>query len=282
MRDIQLGQYYAVNSPIHRLDPRIKMFAVIVIMVSAIFINTFFMFGVAIFLVLVVALTARLPLLRLLNSLKLIVLLMLFSLVLMLLFSAGDVGEVALLSWWRINIYQTALVGTGRMAVRLVLLMLAPTVLTLSTTPTELTGGIESFLKPLALIKIPVYVVTLIMNIALSMLPNLYQETQKIINAQKARGGDFDSVNIFKRAKSLASILIPLFINSMRRAFDLAEAMDSRCFRGGSRTSFKKLRLRWQDILAFVLIAAYLFFVLLINYNWWNFNWIIALLNTVY
>ncbi|MCL2847235.1 MAG: energy-coupling factor transporter transmembrane protein EcfT [Firmicutes bacterium] len=281
MRDVSLGQYYAVSSPVHRLDPRFKMFAVLVVMVATFFITSFFVFGVAFIFIITVSLIARLPLLKVFRSLRAIFILMLFSLILTMIFSSGQYGEVVLWSWRRINIYISAMLNAGMLASRLVLLMLTPTILTLTTTPIELTDALESILKPLTLLKVPVYVFALIMSIALRMVPTLFEETDKIISAQKARCADFESANLFRRAKSLGSILIPLFISSFRRADELADALDSRCFNGGKRTRLKKLKFEIRDLVSLIIVLAFLFLVLLLRYNWWSFYWIIQLNNVV-
>ena len=143
--------------------------------------------------------------------------------------------------------------------------------LTLTTTPVELTDGLESLLKPLALIKLPIHELAIIMSISLRLIPTLMEETDKIINAQKARGADFESGNLIKRAKAMLPILIPLFVSSFRRADELADAMDSRCYRGAKgRTRMKVLRFHVRDLIAFLFMAALVFAVLTLSYNWFG------------
>ena len=282
MRDITFGAYYAANSKVHRLDPRVKMLITILYMVMLFFIDTFFMYGVILVLLMVIALSAKLPLLKVLRSIRGIIIMLTISMAIIILSSRGMQGEQPLGEWWIFSIYQSALLNGGRMGARLLLLMLGPTILTLTTTPMELTDAMDSFLKPLSLIKIPVYVLTLIMSIGLRFVPTLFDETDKIVKAQKARCADFDSANLFRRAKAMVSILIPLFISAMRHAGDLADAMDSRCFKGAGRTRFKKLKIRFGDILALFVAAMFFFGVLVFRYNWWNFDWLTDFINVIY
>lgn len=165
-----------------------------------------------------------------------------------------------------------------KMALRLILLVLGPSLLTLTTTPMELTDGIESLLKPLRIVHFPVHELAIIMSIALRLIPTIMEETDKIILAQKARCADFDSGNIFKKAKALLPILIPLFVSSLRRADELAFAMDSRCYRGSKgRTKMKALHVHFKDFVALFIIAAFLFLLLLLKYNYFGWAWILLL-----
>jgi len=179
------------------------------------------------------------------------------------------------LSWQGIN-------NALRLAIRLMLLVMGPSILTLTTTPIELTDGIESLLKPLALIRFPVHSLAMIMSMALRLIPTIMEETDKIILAQKARCADFDSRNPFKKIKAMLPILIPLFVSGIRRADELAFAMDSRCYRGAKgRTKYKKLQTRAGDILSLIALCALFFFVLLLLYNWWGWAWITVVVTGV-
>jgi len=287
MRDVTFGAYYASNSKIHKLDPRVKMLIALIYMVALFFVDTFFVYAIMLAIVLIVALVAKLPLLRVLNSIKGILGLLLVSVAIIVLASTGitdytyingiSVGtpETPLASWWIFSIYQSALITGGLMGSRLLLLMLGPTILTLTTNPMELTDALDNFMTPLKWVKFPVYALTLIMSIALRFVPTLFSETDKIIRAQKARCAGFDSANIFKRAKAMVSVLVPLFISALRHAGDLADAMDSRCFKGAGRTRLKKLKIGVLDIFALFATAALLFMILLFNYNWWGCEWIV-------
>ncbi len=268
MKDVSFGQYYPVNSVIHRLDPRVKLLMVIAYIVMIFFINTFFAYGIVAVFLLFIILLSRVPLTKILRSLKAIIFLVIFTTLLSVFFYSSKT-EAPLVSWGIIKIYKTGLFNAGKMALRLIFLVTGPSLLSLTTTPVELTDGLESLLKPLALIKLPIHELAMIMSIALRLIPNLIEETEKIISAQKARLAEFESRNLFKRIKALLPVLIPLFVSSFRRADDLANAMDARCYGGAKkRTRMKKLRLHVRDFIAFFILASLFFLILLIKYNW--------------
>lgn len=278
MRDIALGQYYPVSSPIHRLDPRIKLILTIAYIVMIFFVRTFTGFGVIALFLLFVILLSRVPLGKVLKSLKMIFVLVIFTFVMSALFYRGDAGDL-LFKWGIVKLYKTGLLNAVKLALRLMLLVMGPSLLTLTTTPVELTDGLESLLKPLSLMHIPVHYLAMVMSIALRLIPTLVEETDKIINAQKARCADFESGNLFKRAKALLPILIPLFVSSFRRADELAYAMDSRCYRGAKgRTRMKILKLHLRDFIALLVVAIVFFGILLLRYNWFGWAFIGVLL----
>ena len=187
---------------------------------------------------------------------KAVLFLLAFTAVLNLFFHAGD-GETPLIEWGVIRIYESAIYFTVFLAVRLFLLVLASSLLTLTTTPVSLTDGIESLLTPLKWVRFPVHELALIMSIALRFIPILTDETSRIMNAQKARGADFESGGLVKRVKAVLPILIPLLISAFRRADELGDAMDARCYAGSKvRTKYKKLTLTWRDLVAGLLITA--------------------------
>lgn len=278
MKDVSFGQYYPVESPVHRLDPRIKLLAVIAYIVTVFFIRKFVGFGLIALFLLVIILMSRVPLGKVLRSVRAVLFLVIFTAIMSALFYRSNTAQ-PLWAWRFIKIYEQGLLNAARMSLRLIFLVLGPAVLTLTTTPVELTDGLESLLKPLALIKLPVHALAMIMSIALRLIPTLMEETEKIMNAQKARCADFDTGSIFKRAKALLPVLIPLFVSSFRRADELADAMDSRCYRGAKgRTRMKVLRLHFRDFLAAFVMLALLFAVLVLRYNWfgWAFvGWLI-------
>ncbi len=267
MREITLGQYYPVKSVLHRMDPRMKLIIMVLYIVMIFFIKTFIGFGIVlIFLALTIALS-HVPLLKVLKSLKVIIILVIFTVVMSVLFYNGT-AEDLIWSAGILKIYKEGLLNAGRMALRLVFLVLGPTMLTFTTTPVELTDGLESLLKPLSYIKFPVHELAIIMSIALRLIPTLVEETDKIQSAQKARCADFESGNIFKRAKAMIPVLIPLFVSSFRRADDLADAMDSRCYRGAKgRTRMKKLKVHFRDFAALFVMCVFFFAVLWLRYN---------------
>ena len=249
------------------MDPRMKLIIMVLYIVMIFFIKTFIGFGIVlIFLALTIALS-HVPLLKVLKSLKVIIILVIFTVVMSVLFYNGT-AEDLIWSAGILKIYKEGLLNAGRMALRLVFLVLGPTMLTFTTTPVELTDGLESLLKPLSYIKFPVHELAIIMSIALRLIPTLVEETDKIQSAQKARCADFESGNIFKRAKAMIPVLIPLFVSSFRRADDLADAMDSRCYRGAKgRTRMKKLKVHFRDFAALFVMCVFFFAVLWLRYN---------------
>ncbi len=274
MKDVSFGQYYPVESPVHRLDPRVKLLSVVLYIVGIFFIQKFIGFAVVALFLLVAITCSRVPLMKVLRSVRAVLFLVLFTAIISVLFYSGG-GEEPLWAWGIIKIYRGGLLSAARMALRLVFLVLGPSLLTLTTTPVELTDGLESLLKPLALIKLPVHELAIIMSIALRLIPTLTEETEKIMNAQKARCADFDTGNIFKRAKSLIPILIPLFVSSFRRADELADAMDSRCYRGAKgRTRMRVLKLRFRDFVAAFVMLTLFFVILVLRYNWFGLGFI--------
>lgn len=277
MKDVMFGQMYPVDSPIHRMDPRAKLLITIVYIVAVFFINSFIVYALAAVVLLFVILLSRIPVTKVLKSIKVIIFLLIFTLLITVLFTKGNgpENEAFYISWWVITICPSGLINGGMLMCRLFLLVLGPTLLTLTTTPVALTDAIEYLLTPLKWIKVPVHTFALIMSIALRLVPTLMEETEKIISAQKARGASFDHGNIFKRAAALLPVLIPLFVNSFRRADELADAMDSRCYRGAKgRTKMKVMKFSAFDWFSMLATAAFLFVILLTAYNWWNFAWL--------
>ncbi len=270
MREITLGQYYPVESPVHRLDPRIKLLASIIYIAMLFFVRHFIVFGVIAAMLLVVIALSRVPLFKVLKSLKIIIFLLVFMLIMTVFFYSGT-GTL----WWSfgiIKIYKEAVINALFLCARLILLVLGPTMLTYTTTPVELTDALESVLKPFSLIGIPVHYLAIVMQLALRLIPTFLEETDKIINAQKSRCADFDSGNIFKRAKAMIPVLIPLIISAIKRADDLADAMDSRCYRGAKgRTRYKKMKLRACDVLSFTGVLIVFLAALAVYYEWFPF-----------
>ena len=278
MKDVSFGQYYPVESPIHRLDPRIKLLAVVLYIVGIFFIRKFAGFALLAVFLLIVVLISRVPPLKVLKSVRAVLFLVLFTVIMSVLIYATKTEE-PLWQWHFIKIYKQGLINAARMGLRLVFLVLGPSLLTLTTTPVELTDGLESLLKPLAMIKLPVHELAIIMSIALRLIPTLLEETEKIMNAQKARCASFDTGNIFKRAKALLPVLIPLFVSSFRRADELADAMDSRCYRGAKgRTRMKVLKLRARDFVAAFVMLALFAVILFLRYNWFGWAFLAVLI----
>lgn len=241
MRDVSFGQYYPSNSFVHKCDPRTKILFLIFYIVAIFFATNFYALGTCAFVFLVVAICSSVPLKSMLRSVKAILFLLLFTTLLTLFFSDGT---------WKTRIYTSAF-----LAIRLFLLVLGSSVLTLTTTPVALTNGIESLLNPLKKIGFPVHELALIMSIALRFIPILTDETSRIMNAQKARGADFETGGLIQRMKAIVPILIPLLISAFRRADELGDAMDARCYAGSKvRTKYKRLHYAWRDGIAFGVI----------------------------
>lgn len=263
-RDVAFGQYYPTGSIVHRMDPRMKLLLTIMFVVAIFFVNTYFGFMLTAAVLILIILIAKLPMLSVLKSVRAIIFIVIFAAVINLFMIRN--GEV-LWSWKALQITDQGVHTTIKMTLRLVLLISGASLLTLTTTPVEIADGTESLIKPLALIKVPVHDIAMIMSIALRFIPTLFEETQKIISAQKARGASFDTGGLIARAKALLPVLIPLFVNSFRRADELAFAMDARCYNATEkRTKMKVMRLGAADFVAFFLIAAYFVAVLLDRY----------------
>ena len=263
MREVSFGQYYPANSFLHKCDPRFKILFVIAYIIVVFLCKNFCALGICALAFITMACLSGVPFRSLLRSVKAILFLLLFTAVLNLFFHSG---ETVIFSWWSIKITKEAVYFTIFFAVRLFLLVLSSSILTLTTTPVALTDGIESLLKPLKYIRFPVHELALIMSIALRFIPILTDETGRIMNAQKARGADFETGGLIKRVKAIIPILIPLLISAFRRADELGDAMDARCYSGSKvRTKYKKLRLTWRDLLSALFLVALVVGVVLLR-----------------
>ena len=249
IRDITIGQYYPSGSSIHKLDPRTKILATFAYIIGLFFIKRFigYIFVAACFYATVRA--SKVPLKFMLKGLKSIMFILMFTVVLNIFFTTT--GNV-LWSWGFLKITNQGLMIAAKMGVRLVLLIVGSSLLTLTTSPIELTDGIENLLLPFRKIGVPAHEIAMMMSIALRFIPILLEETDKIMKAQMARGADFESGNIIERAKAMIPIMVPLFISAFRRAEELAMAMEARCYRGGvGRTRLNSLVYRKRDYIAF-------------------------------
>ncbi len=255
IRDITLGQYYPAESVLHRLDPRVKLSGTLLYVISLFLFQSFAGYAVAtVFLVTVIVLS-HVPVSFMLRGLKAIFILLIFTAVLNIFLTPGR----ELVSFWKITITIEGLRVAAFMVLRLVYLIVGSSVMTLTTTPSNLTDGLEKGLGWLKFFRIPVHEIAMMMSIALTFIPVLLEETDKIIKAQQARGADFESGNIIRRAKALVPILVPLFVSAFRRANDLAIAMESRCYRGGEgRTKMRPLRYVGRDYAAYAVLLVYL------------------------
>ena len=262
LRDITLGQYYPVDSVIHRLDPRTKLLGTLLFIISLFCMDSAWGYGLAaLFLAMTIRLS-KVPLKFMVRGLKAVLVLLLISVSFNLFLTPGR--EIFRLGFLKITWegMRTAVF----MAVRLIFLVLGSSVMTLTTTPNELTDGLEKGLGFLKKVGVPVHEVAMMMSIALRFIPILIEEADKIMKAQMARGADFESGNIVQRAKSMVPLLVPLFISAFRRATDLAMAMEARCYRGGEgRTKMKPLRYHRRDRLAQLLLVLYLAAVIVLR-----------------
>ena len=255
LKDITLGQYYQTDSVIHRLDPRVKLVTTICFIISLFVVDNWIGYVLAgVFLVLVIALS-KVPPSFMVRGMKSIVFLLIMAVVCNLFLTQGE----PLVTIWKLTITKEGAIQAGKMTVRLVFLITGSSVMTLTTTPNQLTDGLEKLLKPLNAIHVPVHEIAMMMSIALRFIPILIEETDKIMKAQIARGADFESGNLIQKAKNMVPLLVPLFVSAFRRANDLATAMEARCYRGGeNRTKMKPLIYHRRDYLAYGAVVLYL------------------------
>ena len=260
IRDITIGQYYKAGSCIHRLDPRTKIIATLVYIVGLFVLKSFAGLAFAAAVLAVCVAVSRVPVSFMLRGLKPVFLIILFTFVLNMFIYDGEI----LVKIWIFTITKEGLRTAFFMAARLILLILGSSMMTLTTEPIELTDGIESLLSPLRRVGVPAHELAMMMTIALRFIPTLLEETDKIMKAQQARGADFETGNILRRAKSLLPILIPLFISAFRIAQDMAMAMEARCYRGGDgRTRMNPMHFEKRDVAAFILLAVFLALIIL-------------------
>ena len=250
LKDITLGQYFPGESLAHRLDPRTKLVLTVIYIVALFCAKWFVSYGVVAAVLFIGIRVSGVALKALVRGLKPIVFIICFTAVLNLLYTPGD----TIVSFWIFSITKQGIFTAFFMVVRIIMLIMGTFLLTYTTSPISLTDGLETLLGPLKRVRVPVHELSMIMSIALRFIPTLIEETDKIMSAQKARGADFESGNIFQRAKALVPILVPLFISAFRRADELAVAMECRCYHGGEgRTKLHILHYQGRDY--FVLLA---------------------------
>ncbi len=255
LREITIGQYYPVDSVLHRMDPRTKLFGTMMYIVSLFLADSVWGYVAAALFLAVAIRLSKVPVSFMVRGLKAILFLLLISVSFNLFLTEGE----ELFRIWFLRVTKEGVRTAGFMAVRLIFLVLGSSVMTLTTTPNQLTDGLEKSLGFLKKIRMPVHEVAMIMSIALRFIPILVEETDKIMKAQMARGADFESGGLIRKAKSMVPLLVPLFISAFRRATDLAMAMEARCYRGGDgRTKMKPLRYARRDGLAYLTFAAYM------------------------
>lgn len=256
LKDITIGQYYPADTPVHRLDPRAKILLVFFYIITIFVVRDYYPFALLALYLLFVIKVSKLPVAMLIRGLKPLRLIIVITFVINLFFTPGEtIWSYGFLSIAREGIQQAVF-----MAIRLVLLVLGTSLLTLTTSPIELTDGIEKLLSPFKAIGLPAHELAMMMTIALRFIPTLIDETDKIMKAQMARGADFESGRVLSRAKNLVPLLVPLFVNALRRAEELANAMESRCYRGGEgRTKLNELEFQKSDL--FITLGNTLVFV---------------------
>ena len=254
LKDITLGQYYQTESVIHRLDPRVKLVGTIIYILSLFLVNKIQGYLIALGFLIVVIKISKVPFKFMVKGMKAILFLLLLTVCFNLFLTPGE----PLVSIWKLSITREGLHLAILMAIRLAFLIIGSSIMTLTTTPNHLTDGMEKLMKPLKKIRVPVHEIAMMMSIALRFIPILMEETDKIMKAQIARGADFESGNLIKKAKALVPLLVPLFISAFRRANDLAMAMEARCYRGGeSRTKMKPLVYKKADIISYLFLGFY-------------------------
>ena len=255
MRDITIGQYYPADSVLHRLDPRVKLIGTFAFLFSLFAGKGIISYIIAtIFLGSMIKLS-KVPFKMIIKGLKAIIIILLITVSFNLFLTQGEViFQLGFLKVTKEGISVAVFMG-----LRLIYLVMGASIMTLTTTPNDLTDGLESVLGPLKKIKIPVHEIAMMMSIALRFIPILMEETDRIMKAQKARGADFESGNLIEKAKAMVPLLVPLFISAFRRANDLAMAMEARCYRGGEgRTKLKPLRYEAADRKAYAILVLYL------------------------
>ena len=251
LKDITLGQFFPGNSPLHRMDPRTKLIGIVLYIVALFLAKSALTYGLMFALLATLIAISRVPVKSIVRGMKPVVFILIFTAVLNLLYTPGD---TVLWSWWVLTITLEGVRTAIFMVVRIVMLITATFLLTYTTSPILLTDGIESLLRPLKHIRVPVHELAMMMSIALRFIPTLIEETDKIMSAQRARGADFESGSLIRRAKALIPLLVPLFISAFRRADELAVAMECRCYHGGEdRTRMRQLKYRALDWCTMVL-----------------------------
>ena len=255
MRDITIGQYYPADSVLHRLDPRVKLVGTFAFLVSLFVGEGIVAYAIAtVFLAIVIKLS-KVPFKMILKGLKAIIIILLITVSFNLFLTDGEI----IFKLRFLKITKEGVSVAFFMALRLIYLVIGASLMTLTTTPNDLTDGLESVLGPLKKIKVPVHEISMIMSIALRFIPILMEETDRIMKAQKARGADFETGNLIQKAKAMIPLLVPLFISAFRRANDLAMAMEARCYRGGEgRTKMKPLHYEQIDRKAYAILVLYL------------------------
>ena len=263
LKDITIGQYFPAKSPVHSLDPRYKILIMTIFIVSLFFIKSFWPYIFVFAWLFLTIVAAKIPVNMVLKGLKPLRLILIFTFIMNLFFIPGE----EIFRWGFLSVSREGLVQAIFMAIRLVLLVVGTSLLTLTTSPLALTEGIEKLMSPLKRVGFPAHAIAMMITIALRFIPTLIDEADKIMKAQMARGADFESGNVLNRAKNLVPLLVPLILNALRRAEELATAMESRCYRGDEhRTKLNPLRITGKDHMYFALNM--IFFIAVCASRW--------------
>ena len=263
IKDITIGQYYSANSVVHRMDARMKIVLTFALIISIFLCKSIPSLALIVLITVALILVSRVPLKMVLKSVKPIAVIVIFTGLLNLFYVRGG---TPLLDWHFIHITSKGIFTAVFMAIRIICLVIISSLLTYTTTPTMLTDAIERLLSPLKIFKVPVHTLAMMMTLALRFIPTLVDEIDRITNAQKARGADLESGGIVEKIKALIPIIVPLFVSAIRRAYELADAMDCRCYVGGEgRTRMKKMKLGARDFISHAITAAVIIGIVLLN-----------------
>ncbi len=251
---ITIGQYYQTDSVLHRLDPRVKLIGTMAFIISLFIVNSYIGYAVAGVALAICVILSRVPFSFIMRGMKAIMLILAITVVFNLFLTQGT----PLVTIGRFTITEEGVNIAIKMAIRLIFLIIGSSLMTLTTTPNQLTDALESVMRPLKKVHVPVHEISMMMSIALRFIPILMEETDKIMKAQIARGAEFESKSMIRKIQALVPLLVPLFISAFRRANDLAMAMEARCYRGGDgRTKMKPLRYASRDFVAYICLAVY-------------------------
>ncbi len=261
-KNLTIGQHYPVESPVHELDPRVKIIMTFIFIISLFLVESFKTYLIVIAFLTAAIKLSKVPIKFVIRGLRPILMIIVITFIINLLMTPGNV----IFKLGFIKITEEGLKQAGFMAIRLTLLIMGTSLLTLTTSPIILTDGIESLLSPFKRFGLPAHELAMMMTIALRFIPTLLDETEKIMKAQKSRGADFESGNIVSRARNLVPLLVPLFISAFRRADELAMAMEARCYRGGeNRTRMRQLKISKGDYVASGIFAVYFAAIIMIK-----------------
>ena len=261
MKEVSFGQYYPVKSFVHNMNPALKILFLIAYITAIFLAKNFYGLAACAFVLLLIIIFSRGPFFKIFRAVRGVLFLVIFTAVINVLFHTGEEvywkGPAVYWQWKVFAVTQAGIVFSLFLIIRLILLVMCSSMLTYTTTPVALTDGIEALLTPLKWIRFPVHELALIMSIALRFIPILMDETERIKNAQKARGADLERGGLLKKVRAFVPILVPLLLSAFRRADELGDAMDARCYTGGKkRTKYKKMRLTWRDLIGFFVGAA--------------------------